>query len=411
MTWPRLPRFDSGYIVALVAADADTQGVGALLARELAPAFATHGLDMRIVDYRKRPREVMNALNDAACRFALCFDGMGSELLVASRTPGAFRSAFEYTEKPLFDLMHACPAHESMGHQIDSCFRLRTLLLTDPAQIGIAVGLGIRNAKFAPTIAYPATLAHPPLPFKERGISVLLPVSAGSAQAVRARHTDITYRARVYHCIFDAVVELCATNLRLDPMLELFSACSEAGIPLQLDTADGRFLLSSVIDCVTAERQQNLLRALAHLPVHVVSPEPPQAPEPMMRMQWTQATSRESLLHMMAQSCAVIIPPGPWGGHDPLAIGAMAAGAFAVAAPNHVLEAEFCRGREIIMASTIEQFVQETAYFIENSTEFEAAAMETASFVNARFSPTRLADLILSAWQAEHMPSRTDSSD
>ena len=104
----------------------------------------------------------------------------------------------EYFQKPLFDLMHDCPAHESMEHQVESLFRRRFLLLTDYAYVGVAKALGVRHARFVPSIAFPTTLPDPPRKLRDRSIEILLPMGFQAPEISRHRHSNVSYRRRIY---------------------------------------------------------------------------------------------------------------------------------------------------------------------------------------------------------------------
>ena len=367
-----------------------------MLTEELAAAFAGIGITVRIRDYRRQPRDVLNALNDPACRFALCFDGFGSELLVASRKPGGFRSTFEYTHTPLFDLMHACPAHDGMAHQVDSRFGLRTPLLTDFASVSFAKSMGFRAARFVPSIACTVD----PLPWAQRE-GVLLPLVFISAEDVRKRHTNASYRSRVWREVFEGVVAAAARDLRLDPVQEVVTACQQAGLVFNPAEADSRFLLSTVVDCVAAERQLALVRALADCPVTLVAPAVPDGVLDGTNLRHVPMPGRAELLRMMAAAQAVISGVAPMTGFDPIAMDALAAGALLLSAPNNAMETTLQHGRDLLIHQSEVQLALTIAQLATDPAPFGAVAARGQAAVQCHFPPRRLAEAILALYRQE----------
>lgn len=394
--WLRRAGLEAGAAVAFVCAEADPSQRNSLIAEELVPAFARLGVSLRILDYRRHPRDAMTALKDPANLFCICFDGFGAELLVATRKPGGFRSAFEYFGKPLFDIMHDCPAHEIMGHQVDARFRHRFLLIPNYDYVAMAQAMGQRNARFVPSITYPAAVCSPLKPLAERSIDVLVPVTAGTPERSRERHTDVSYRARVYRDIFDAVVIAATANLRLDPLQELCSACREAGLLFDPSDPDSRFLLTTVVDCVETGRQRTLLHAIAHLPVTLASSASFDDLPSGSCITRILPAHRSDLLEQMRNAKCVVTLTSPITGYDDVAMAAFTAGCLVLSSPNHLLQGTFGHQRGSLMFQTQQHLVDQLGQIVSDFPRLAAIAACGHRQAMAQFSPTRLAETILS---------------
>jgi hypothetical protein len=397
---PATPRAD-GYAVALICGEIDQWRHNALFVNELIPAFAAQGVVLRMLDYRTQARAVNDALKDADCRFFVCFNGFGSELRVSDGQPGRFRSAYEYARKPLFDLMHDCPAHESMEHQVDSLFRRRFLLLTDYGYVGVAKSLGMRHARFVPSIAFPTTLPGPSRPSRDRSIDILLPMGFQDPEVSRRRHTGMSLRGRVWREIFEAVVEMCIGNLQLDPLNEVFAACREAGVAFDARDSDSRFLLTTVLDFVKFARRVRLVRAVEHLPVSIMSRAPIEEATPGSRLRYIDTRSASEMMMVMADSRCVICPLPHMTGYHERAMGAFTAGSIVVAAPNHILETEFRPGRDLLIYKTEAQLVSILEWILDDPDALTKLAESGRERALTRFSPDRLAATVASLLELE----------
>ena len=384
-----------GYAVALICGEIDQWRHNTLFVNELAPAFLEQGVNLRVLDYRAQARAVNDALKDADCRFFVCFNGFGSELQVSDGRPGRFRSAYEYARKPLFDLMHDCPAHESMEHQVDSRFRRRILLLTDYGYVGVAKSLGMRHARFVPSIAFPATLPGPARPLRERSIEILLPMGFQDPEVSRRRHTGLSFRGRVWREVFEAVIESCMANLQLDPLNEVMVACREAGLAFDTREPDSRFLLTTALDYVKFARRVRLVRAVEHLPVSIMSRAPIEAPTPVSRLRYIDTRSASEMMTTMADARCVICPLPHMTGYHERAMGAFTAGSVVVAAPNHILETEFRPGRDLLIYKTEAQLVALLERMLDDPSGVAELAESGRRVALTRFGPERLAATVM----------------
>lgn len=259
------------YVLILICLAIDPHGHNLIFAHEIGAALSEQGYDLRRVDYRERPRDVMDALADPDCAFALTFNGFGAELAVQP-TVGDLVSAFRHFGKPLFDLMHDCPSHETMVHGTTLGPDDRNLLITDYGYVQDAEDLGARNVRFVPSITFPKSLPGRPRRFRDRAVEVLLPIGWSSPDNVSARYpAESGPRSRVMRAVYDEVSERCIRDLALDPRLEARAACKEAGLAFDVRNADGRFLMTTILDRVRFDRRYRLVQALRRFPVTLLS--------------------------------------------------------------------------------------------------------------------------------------------
>ncbi len=392
------------YAVILVRGEIDRFGHNAVFAREIGEALAAAGgPPARVIDYQARPREVMAALRDPASRFFLCFNGFGAELRLPTGAPGGLLPAWEAFGKPLFDLMHDCPAHESMAHQLGVRTPRREMLVTDWGYAAVARSLGFPRVRFAPSITFPATLGGAPggvtTALRDRPIEILLPVTIVPAALVtgRLKAQGEGYRARLHRDLFEGVTARAAADLRLDPVAELDAACREAGVTLDhADDPEARRLLSAVLDQVKFERRRRLLRAVARLPVTVISDRPIDEPLPgSATLRIAESRGFAELLATMAGSRCVLAPLPHMTGFHERALGAFTAGAAVVAAPNLLLETCFAQRREIAFYRSPEDAADLLADLLREPDALQAMADRGRDRAMRDYAPARLAETIL----------------
>jgi glycosyltransferase involved in cell wall biosynthesis len=297
----------------------------------------------------------------------------------------------------LLDLMHDCPAHDAMQHQVESKFTQRILLMTDHGYANLARSMGFPDVSFVPSITFPATIGPEVKPIQDRSIPILLPVGLLPPNLVAERFAESkNYKNRIYSALFDVVTEAAVADWRIDPLAELLKAAQESGCGLDFGTADARFLLTAVVDYVKFARRRRLVRALAHLPVTVMSDRSPDEEILGGNIRFSPPRSATELLQLMADSQCVICPTPHMTGFHERVLGAFTAGAIVASSPNEIVETSFVAGGEFI--------------FFRNETEL-AAALETvlrapghlqsiASAGRARamsmFHPERFAAILLS---------------
>jgi hypothetical protein len=384
------------YAVALTRSEIDRFGHNALFSSEIAAAFAAVGLTLRVVDYTRETRAVFAALQDPACAFFLCFNGFGSELRVPTSSSSRLMPAYTAFNKLLFDLMHDCPAHETMSHQLGSTFPQRNLLVTDYGYAMMATELGMPNVVHVPSITFPSKIKNL-VPMQDRDIDVLLPIGLTPPKLVSERHfAASSYRSGVFQAVFDQVTERAVEDLRVDAMAELMKACGEAGLQLRLDQADARFLITTVLDYVKFERRRRLLRTISHMPVTVMADQTVEQDFEGSRLNFVSARSLDEVLQLMGR-CRVVLCPTPHvTGHHERVLGAFSRGAAVLSAPNRVLEDGFVHWRDLVFF----QQESEVAGLIEQL----LGAPETLAAIAAQgqdkamrmFPPARLVDTIQS---------------
>ena len=202
------------YGVVLVRKDKDLCDRNVLFARELSVAFSSRRLPIRIFDYIRQAAEVLAAFQDPGCRFFLCFNGFGTELSFPTGSLNLV-SAFSRFGSSVFDLMHDCPAHESMAHQLRATYPERYLFATEYGYAALATSMGFPNVTFIPSIAFPATLGPDVPRASDRPIDVLLPIGLSPPAGTEMRHMDGGGpRNRVYKAIFEAVTEQASADWR-----------------------------------------------------------------------------------------------------------------------------------------------------------------------------------------------------
>jgi hypothetical protein len=390
------PNPGAGYAVILTTTDPADRTRNAVFAQEFAVAFDALGCSTRRLDYKKDVRQVSAAFADPDCKFFVCFNGFGSELLLTTTNAAYLTPAFEHYGKPLFDLMDDCPIHEDMKHQIDSTSGVRTLLVTDYRHAYLAQLVGMESVRTVSSVAFPASFGHAARPLAGRPIEILLPLE--NLQPQRMRHEGAHgYRGRVFREIFENVAERALRRLDMDPWVETLIACQEIGIATDLKHPDFRFLLSSIVDHVGAERQRMLFEAIRHLPLTIVA-DAAQRTELAAgpKLKFIGNDSFASLLHLMADSKAVVCPIVHRGGGRERALAAFSSGALVVAPTDPILESEFEEGEQLLiyrdfheLALTLEQLLEAPGQRQEIATRGQIQALE-------RFSQIRLARTILS---------------
>ena len=398
MSFSKLTIPPARYGVIITCREIDRFAHNELFAHELILAMRHHGMPVLSIDYRSEAPALFTAVRDPNCAFMLCFNGFGSELTVPfSQTPGSVVSVFSAFQKPLLDFMHDCPAHDTMKHQVEAKFSQRIMLLTDHGYAHVARSMGFPNVIHMPSITFPATLGPDVKPISDRGISVLLPISLPSPRFVFDRFIkNKLYKQRIYATLFDSVTEAAVGDWTIDPLAELQKACREADCELDLRGADGRFLLTAVVDYVKFERRRRLLRGLAKLPVTVLSDRDLDEPIESDSIHFMPLRSASELLHTMADSKCVICPTPHMTGFHERVLGAFTAGATVVSSPNEIVETNFLSGAEYVFFRNEDDL----AANLESLLDAPAALQSIASAGRARamsmFDPIRFAATLLS---------------
>jgi len=392
---------DGAYVLILTCNAIDEFGHNAVFAEEIGAGLAASGVTTKVCDYRQQFRELTEAMRDPACLFLMAFNGFGAEIAVAGWPAGDLVPAYDLARKPLFDLMHDSPAHDTMAHQVLVRSAWRHLLVTDHGYAQEAAELGFPSVRHVRSITFPRTLPGPVVPIGDRRVSVLLPIRLPRPEAVVERFNTGSLAMRsVWRALFDFVTERCVEDLSLDTRLETRLACREAGIHFDVQDDNCRFLLTAITDQVKFTRRQRLVHALRHLPITLVTNR---AAEPGSgAMEFAPARSFVELLRLMADSRIVISPlPHMTGWHE-RALGAFTAGAAVVAAPNERLETAFRHDQDLVFyrrpeeaAAVVEALLADPARLASLAESGHARAMEACS-------PQRLAETMLASWRLRH---------
>ena len=388
------------YVIILICEEIDTYGHNAVFAEEISAALRELGLASRIVDYRRKAREVHDALRDESCAFFICFNGFGSELAVPGNLLGSLVSAFSSYQKLLFDLMHDCPSHEAMAHQVLIKDRERQVLLTDYGYVEEAHELGFASVRFVASITFPITLPAAVRTRKHRPIQILLPVQLPrpSLVDVRLLGGDLGSRKRVFREIYDFVTDQCIADLRIDPRTETRRACREAGIAFDARDVDFRFLLTCILDRTKFSRRHDLLVALRGLPVTILTDTHAEKDVPE-GFATVPARSFRDLLKLMSESASVICPLPHMTGFHERALGAFTAGAAVLAAPNDLLETHFRHAHDMLTYQSTAELVELIPAMLSDPARLQAIARSGQGVALEQFAPQRLAVAMLSSWQ------------
>jgi hypothetical protein len=269
--------------------------------------------------------------------------------------------------------------------------------MTDYGYANIARSMGFPNVSFVPSVAFPATVGPDVKPMDSRGIQILLPVSLPSPKVVRERFVQSgEYKNRVYSTIFDAVTASAVADWRIDPLGELLKACRDCDSSLDFRTADARFLLTAIVDYVKFTRRRRLLRAVAHLPVTVISDRPLDEEVPGNNIRIKPSCSATELLQVMGDSRLVICPTPHMTGFHERALGAFTAGAVVVSTPNEVIETNFVAGAEFLFVQNemdLANVLENALHTPQHMQSIAKAGRERAMLM---FHPERLTAILLS---------------
>jgi Glycosyl transferases group 1 len=148
-------------------------------------------------------------------------------------------------------------------------------------------------------------------------------------------------------------------------------------------------------------RRVQLVRSVEHLPVSIMSRAPIEAPTPISRLRYIDTRSASEMMNVMADSRCVICPLPHMTGYHERAMGAFTAGAVVVAAPNHILETEFCPGRDLLIYKTEAQLVAMLERLLEDPGGLAEMAKSGRQRAVTQFAPDRLAATVVSLLEQE----------
>jgi hypothetical protein len=384
------------YAVILIRREIDRFDHNILFASELRSAFGALSITIHVLDYLVDHDRVLDALSDSACQFFVCSNGFGSELRVSTSLTVLY-SAFRAHGKLLFDFMHDCPAHESMAHQVGSKDANRNLLMTDYGHAAIATDMGFPVVRFVPSITFPGVFGSVRKPFVERDIPVLIPMGVSDPALFQSRyHTTAGSRGRVYKAVFEEVTERAIADWRIDPIVELRGACREAGLMLDFNSADGRFLLSTVLDFTKFSRRRRLLHSLSHLAITVMTDRDVLDDVPNSNIRFVRPHTATKLLELMGEARCVVCPTPHMTGYHERVLSAFTAGAVVISSPNRVLEVNFVHGRDLMFFQQEADLTNMLPELLSNVAEMQSIAERGNQKALALFPPIRFAETVVS---------------
>ncbi len=389
--------FDSDhYGTILLSAESDKHDQNQMFANELVAAFEAQGVKIKQIDHVKNIRQLSDSYLDPRCKFFVSFNGHGSELSVVTQKPH-LTSAFEYYRKPLIDLMRDSPVHHEMTHQIHSVSTHRNLMLTDYNHVFIARLLGIKNVRYVPGITFPhATSEIPKKTFSHRSIDILLPLGSTDSESVRQRYAyTFRHKDRIYKEVFESVVSRAVTDLRLNPMIETILALQDIHTAVNFASEDITRLIASTIDFVKRERRRELLNALKHLPVTIVTDQDIGREFPGSSFTRRPSCSAKELLQSMADAKTVVCPLPHEAGFRASVMGAFSAGSYVVAAPNEMLETHFAQEREMFIYRDSQELTGVIEAILSGNHNIEAFSAAGCLKAAERFNPANLVSSIL----------------
>jgi hypothetical protein len=183
---------------------------------------------------------------------------------------------------------------------------------------------------------------------------------------------------------------------RIDPLAELLRACRDSDCGLDFRTADARFLLTAVVDYVKFTRRRRLLRALAHLPVTVISDRDPDEEIRGDNIRFAPPRSATELLQLMADSQCVICPTPHMTGFHERALGAFTAGAVMVSSPNEIAETNFVAGEEFIFFRHETELAATLETVLRSPSHLQSIADAGRTRAMSMFHPQRFVAILLS---------------
>lgn len=393
----------SDYFVILVRKSIDRFHHNALFSNELIAAFAHRNWRGKVLDYIEEPKAILHALQDPYCKFFLAFNGFGTELKVTTTDPGRLYSAFEEYRKPVLDLMHDCPLHETMAHQLDSTHTARKLFITDYRYAEMALDLGVKNVTFVSSIVFPHTFKSFSRS-KQRDIDVLFAVGLSLPGDVQNRYDSSRFKSRIFSTIFDEVTEKCGREWPRDPAVELKATMRDLGIWFDCSDFDHRFLLTTVLDFVKFDRRQRMLTAANDLPITLISDQEISQNKQRKGMTFLKQRSATDILKLMAQSKIVLCPTTHMTGYHERPLGAFSAGAAVISAPCAPLEAHFSHGRDVFFYSNMDEMRKYLEILLADRSLISGVGEAGKITANRFFPPKLLVDTMLNSMRTWPSP-------
>jgi spore maturation protein CgeB len=147
---------------------------------------------------------------------------------------------------------------------------------------------------------------------------------------------------------------------------------------------------------VKFERRRRILRAISHLPITVIGDQTPDIGISQGKLRFQTSRTFDHLLHLMADSRAVICPTPHMTGFHERVLGAMSAGSAVLSSPNHLLQSQFVDGKELLFFKDEASLVRVAEKVFSDPGTIERIADEGHKRSAALFSPERFVELTLS---------------
>lgn len=239
-----------------------------------------------------------------------------------------------------------------------------------------------------------------PKPLAIRSCEILLPVGLCDPQVVIDRfRSPVSYRDRLFRELFDSVTAIAVDDLTVDPLTQTLIACQDGNIAVDLRNPDFRFLISAVLDYVKFARRDRLVRALSGLPVTIISDLDVSHRFSGSKLTFLQHRSFPELIDAMGDSKIVLCPLPHYTGFHERALAGFTAGAAIFAAPNEVLETNFWQGRDMLTYGNPQHLASLLDSALSGQLDLQAMASNGERTARERFSPDRLATIIVSQWE------------
>ncbi|UXN58948.1 glycosyltransferase [Phyllobacterium zundukense] len=384
------------YAVILVRGDIDRFKHNVLFAGELTAAFNRKQWRALTLDYILDSKAVFAALRDPLCSFFVTFNGFGTELEMPTIEPGRLAPAFEAFGKPVLDIMHDCPVHESMLHQLKSTYAARKLFITDYAYARMASDIGVKNVVFVPSITFPTakrTFKSPTV----KNIRILFAAGFSAPSYSRDRFDISTTKGRIYRDILDLITAKCGDNWALDPLTEVLNALADLDIFFAGSNPDHRFLLTTIIDYTKFDRRDKILSAIRDLPVTLVTDREINPAKLGSDMTVLPDRSATEILQLMANSSIVLSPTTHMAGFHERPLSAFTVGSAVVSAPCGPLQASFSHGKDILFFSDPTELRHSLQTLLSDNDYCNSIGQAGKLKASNLFSPDRLIETMLNS--------------
>lgn len=382
------------YLVILTRRGIDRFEHNRMFAIELSAAFSARGWSAKTLDYIDDSKAVFAALRDDQCKFFVLFNGFGTEIEMPTIYSGRLESAFKAFGKPVFDLMHDAPMHESMVHQLHRNFEERRVFITDYCYAQMASELDIRNIVVCPSITFPEngkTIG----PAGGRSVQILLAAGFLSPSYVADRYDASDIRSRLYRNVFEEVTAACASDWTINPSAMLFQTFRNLGIRFDGFNIDHRFVLTTILDFVKLERRAKILASLKGLPLTLVADRQVDADKLWPEVTVLPPCSAIELLALMKKSEIVVCPTTHVSGFHERPLGAFSMQAAVVSSPCIPLQTAFVDGEEAFFSNNSETLRMTVEKLLGDQAFSRRVGIKGFEKANSLFRPERLIDTML----------------